>query len=89
MLHGGLPTLAALFNNSNLYVRGQAFEIFLAVTDCDSYDWFKDDNSLVSAQLRSCLFFLKDDPNFIKSLIFNRTDSYPGGMFMLLPLYFT
>jgi hypothetical protein len=86
VLHGGLPVLAALLNDSNLYVRGQAFEIFLSITDCDTYDWFKDDSSIMSTKLRCHMFVLKDDPNFINSLLFNRTNSYPGGKSLVLVL---
>jgi hypothetical protein len=41
ILVDGLKPLAEMSSDPNLYFRGQAMEVFLSITDCDSYDWFK------------------------------------------------
>ena len=86
VLSGGLIAVSEMIGDNNLYVRGQAIEIMLSITDCDVNDWFKkagDNNTrLLHTRLLSCY---KDD-NFLKNLILNRTHSYPGGSMRCLQI---
>ena len=74
-------------NDANLYYRGQAFEILLSITDCDSFDWFQPhDGSTTKKILQSRFLSLSDNPDFLSGLIENRKKSYPGGSFRALQL---
>ena len=87
VLSGGLAAVSEMIGDDNLYVRGQAIEIMLSVTDCDVYDWFKkagasENTRLLHTRLLSCY----KDENFLKNLILNSTNSYPGGSMRCLQI---
>ncbi len=86
-IHGGLLSLSELINDKNLYIRGQALEIFLSLTDCDSFDWFqKVAFSVVDSEttdtrtlMHQALISLVNGSPFLENLLANRVGSYPGG----------
>ena len=76
-----------MINSSNHYYRGQAFEILLSITDCDTFDWFQPhDGNLTVRILHSKLLSLSKNTFFLSGLLENRKDSYPGGSFRALQL---
>jgi hypothetical protein len=76
-----------MINSSNHYYRGQAFEILLSITDCDTFDWFQPHagNQTVRS-LHIQLLGLSKNIYFLSGLLENRMDSYPGGSFRALQL---
>jgi tetratricopeptide (TPR) repeat protein len=71
--------LTQLLLDENLYARGQAVEIFLSVTDCDTFDWFQPISTEFSDhQLYKEMFSLLQTP-LLHNLMENRKDSFPGG----------
>ena len=76
-----------MINSSNHYYRGQAFEILLSITDCDTFDWFQPHagNQTVRS-LHIQLLGLPKNIYFLSGLLENRMDSYPGGSFRALQL---
>ena len=79
MIRGGLDALANMLTTPNMYFRGQVIEIFICMTDCDTFDWFAPPTSLVSRILHVRMLELSDHPKFLDRLLANRSDSYPGG----------
>lgn len=78
--------LTQLLLDPNLYSRGQAVEIFLSLTDCDTYDWFLPISSnLHHLSLYREMYCLLDTP-FLQNLLSNRTGSFPGGSMRCLQL---
>lgn len=70
--------------DSNPYVRGQVIEVFLAATDCDTFDWFVPVNDETKhLHIRMLLLFF--DTHFLSNLLANRT-SYPGGSMRCLQI---
>ena len=87
VLSGGFAAISETIGDENLYVRGQAIEVMLTITDCDVNDWFKkagsDSNTrLLHTRLLSCY----KDKTFLKNLILNRSSSYPGGSMRCLQI---
>lgn len=78
--------LSQMIMDKNLYSRGQVVEIFLAITDCDTYDWFlplSGDHVRTALYLRMVSLYKSD---LISNLVSNRDDSYPGGSMRCLQL---
>jgi hypothetical protein len=76
----GLGEIIRLLTDTNLYMRGQAAEIFLSAVDCDMFDWFDTNSSgIVTNALHCQLLSLKDSKHFFDAIFSNRDDSYPGG----------
>ena len=87
MLNDGLAEICHMINSSNHYYRGQAFEILLSITDCDTFDWFQPhDGNLTVRILHSKLLSMSKNIFFLSGLLENRKDSYPGGSFRALQL---
>jgi hypothetical protein len=87
VIRGGMDAIASRVNDSNLYNRGQIFEILLSITDCDSFDWFQQsDGDVTRRTLHHRLFSLSDNTLFLSGLLANRSLSYPGGSFRALQL---
>lgn len=87
VIRGGMDAIASRVNDSNLYNRGQIFEILLSITDCDSFDWFQQsDGDVTRRTLHHRLFSLSDNTFFLSGLLANRSLSYPGGSFRALQL---
>jgi tetratricopeptide (TPR) repeat protein len=88
ILADGLTALIPFLVDGNLYARGQAVELLLSVTDCDSYVWFRtgDDALLEHEALCYRLFRIIHHENFLKNLLQNRASSYPGGSYNCLQL---
>ena len=86
ILHGGLLSFADSLIMDNLYMRGQILEIFLTITDVDSYDWFKKNDDVLSKSLHRRMLELHEHPSFLSNLLSNRLKSYPGGSFRCLQL---
>mmetsp|Transcript_3429 Transcript_3429/g.5350 ORF Transcript_3429/g.5350 Transcript_3429/m.5350 type:complete len:773 (+) Transcript_3429:63-2381(+) len=86
VIAGGLSVLVNMLTAPNLYARGQAVEIFLSITDCDTFDWFQPINS---SQIRTALYMrllsLSRGP-LLGNLLANRVGSYPGGSMRCLQL---
>jgi tetratricopeptide (TPR) repeat protein len=83
---GGLKILTQLLLDNNLYSRGQAVEIFLSVTDCDTFDWFQPiSDEFSDHQLYQEMFSLLETP-LLYNLIENRKSSFPGGSVRCLQL---
>jgi hypothetical protein len=80
-----------ILNEENLYARGQALEIFLSVTDCDSFDWFASITNESSHSnkrfLHSKLLNLASSQSFMTNLLANRSHSYPGGSLRSLQIF--
>ena len=86
-MRGGLEEISNLTCDENLYYRGQAFEILLSITDCDSFDWFIPHNGNATAKiLHSRMLNLSQNSNFLAGLMENRKKSYPGGSLRALQL---
>lgn len=75
-----------MLNSDNLYDRGQALEIFLGITNCDTYDWFQPPSTHSDRLLHSKMLELANYPLFLDNLLANRNQSYPGGSFRALQL---
>jgi hypothetical protein len=76
-----------MITDENFYLRGQAFEILLSVTDCDTFDWFQHHGgNTTSRALHHRLMGLSQHPNFLCGLLENRRKSYPGGSLRALQL---
>jgi tetratricopeptide (TPR) repeat protein len=78
--------LTSLLVDENLYARGQAIEIFLSMTDCDTFDWFatiSTDPSQMS--LYGEMYSLLETP-LLQNLLANRFHSFPGGSMRCLQL---
>lgn len=86
VLSEGLVPLSKMMQNDNLYERSQALEIFMSVTDCDAYDWFQPPAGHVDKLLHQKLLDLINHPHFLRNLLLNRKDSYPGGSFRALQI---
>ncbi len=82
----GLYHMVPMLADKNLYVRGQVMEIYISITDCDSYDWFAEAITLRDKIVHQKMLQLSQHPAFLNSLIENRTDSYPGGSMRALQL---
>ena len=80
----GLESLSKLIGSESLYMRGQAIEIFMSITDSDMIDWFRMDEQ--RHLLDSKLLKLYKSSSFVSNLLSNRTLSYPGGSFRCLQL---
>ena len=86
-MRGGLEEVSYLTCDENLYYRGQAFEILLSITDCDSFDWFLPHNGNATARtLHSRMLNLSQNSDFLSGLMENRKKSYPGGSLRALQL---
>lgn len=87
MLCGGLGEISWFINDSNYYLRGQAFEVLLSITDCGTFDWFQHhDGNTTARTLHHHLLGLSCHPNFLSGLLENREKSYPGGSLRALQL---
>lgn len=88
IVSGGLNALVPLLSDKNLYLRGQTMEILMNITDCDTFDWFKVIENKNSREylLHIRLLQLAEHPEFLKHLLSNRTNSYPGGSFRALQM---
>jgi hypothetical protein len=89
ILSDGLITLVDLFKHENLYLRSQAMDIFMAITAPENkagFDWFAPPKDPLDAKLHSSMLTLTQHPNFIKSLLENYTDTFPGGSFYALQI---
>ena len=76
-----------MITDENLYLRGQAFEVLLSITDCDTFDWFQHhEGNTATRALHHRLMGLSQHPNFLAGLLDNRTRSYPGGSLRALQL---
>jgi hypothetical protein len=76
-----------MITDENFYLRGQAFEILLSITDCDTFDWFQHHGGNTNKRtLHHRLMGLSQHPNFLIGLIENRKKSYPGGSLRALQL---
>ena len=76
-----------MITDENLYLRGQAFEVLLSITDCDTFDWFQHhEGNTTTRALHHRLMGLSQHPNFLAGLLDNRTRSYPGGSLRALQL---
>jgi hypothetical protein len=93
----GLEKLSLMMADSNLFVRGQALEIFLSVVDCDVFDWFAPPKTADELKMHEHLLQLmqprvhagerKDDSClFLTNIFLNRTHTYPGGSLRALQL---
>jgi hypothetical protein len=77
--------------DKNLYSRGQVVEIFLAITDCDTFDWFVPlvTHSTGGDQVRTALYLRMVSLHrsaLMTNLVSNRNESYPGGSMRCLQL---
>lgn len=88
IISGGINSLVPLLSDKNLYLRGQVMEIFMNITDCDTFDWFEkvDNKKSRNYILHIRLLQLAEHPDFLKNLLSNRTNSYPGGSFRALQM---
>lgn len=86
VLHGGLRVLAVHVAMENLYYRGQVLEILLAITDVETFDWFKAKEDTLNKNLHMRMLELHANPIFLTNLLQNRVGSYPGGSFRCLQL---
>lgn len=69
-----------------MYARGQTMELFLSLTDCETYDWFLPISSEVRQRLLyNEMFSLLDTP-LLHHLLANRTETFPGGSMRSLQL---
>lgn len=83
---GGFEALSSLLLCENLYIRGQVVETVLTAVDCDVFDWFEphcDDRTLL---LHKSMLNLARSPRFLRSLLCNRNNSFPGGGFLCLQI---
>jgi tetratricopeptide (TPR) repeat protein len=81
----GLATLASLFTSTNLYVRSQAMDSFMQITGNPDFDWFAPADNAGARKLHHAMLSLSNH-SFIKALVSNRTDTYPGGSFYALQI---
>ena len=88
IIAGGLTSLVPLLVDKNLYLRGQIMEILMNITDCDTFDWFQAIENKKSRNyiLHVRLLQLAEHPDFLKNLLANRINSYPGGSFRALQM---
>jgi len=86
ILNDGLASVAALLDEENLYIRGQAVEVLLAATDCDQFDWFVAPTNKVECHLHKKMLNLYKEANFLQLILKNRSHSYPGGSMRCLQI---
>lgn len=86
IISNGILPLTIMLQYDNLYERSQALEIFLTLTDCDSFDWFQHPENSLTQTLHQRMLGLSNYEAFLHNLIANRSHSYPGGSFRALQL---
>ena len=78
IVRGGLDILATMIAEPNLYYRGQVVEIFITVTDCDTFDWFERRTDVLGKTLHIRLLELADHASFLSNILANRENTFPG-----------
>lgn len=86
VIMGGLENLTFLFNDENLYIRGQAIELFLSITDAETFDWFAPAVTPNEKRIHQAMLDLTHCTGYLPSIIENRVGSYPGGSVKALQL---
>lgn len=84
---GGLLSLSNLLIDSNVYLRSQAIDTFIHITDSSEYDWFKVPPDPIDRPIHIELLKLSET-GFLNNLISNIDCLFPGGSYFCLQVYF-
>jgi hypothetical protein len=93
--NGGLVVLAEMVAHKNLYIRGQVAESLTLITSCPELDWFDEatqsEDVVANKRKREMRKYLLKltETSFVKGLLENLTDSFPGGSFLCLQVRHT
>ena len=77
--------MTSLFESENLYIRGQAIDVFVQVTAHPAYDWFRPARSDSDKALHAALAGLAPT-GFLESLAANCPPPFPGASFYCLQI---
>jgi hypothetical protein len=102
IVQGGLEKLVLMMADKNLFVRGQAIEIFMNIVDCDVFDWFNQPTNELELSVHKKLLGLMSYVQsskpasaatgpvksclLLRNTILNRENTYPGGSLRALQL---
>jgi hypothetical protein len=82
---GGLRALADSFADDNIYLRAQAVDTMMQLTNTELHDWFEDPSQEPAVQ-RRWLDLAAPEANFVKHIALNLDNSFPGGSFYCLQI---
>ena len=82
---GGLRALADGFADDNIYLRAQAVDTMMQLTNTELHDWFEDP-AQEPAVHRRWLDLAAPEANFVKHIALNLDSSFPGGSFYCLQI---
>ena len=82
---GGLRTLADNVADDNIYLRAQAIDCMMQLTNTELHDWFAEP-TLEPSTHRRWLDLAAPEAKFVQHIALNLEDSFPGGSFYCLQI---